>query len=36
MISCLWQLSCCNQLLPQMLVPTSGLPFVTSSVYSCV
>jgi len=32
MIRCLWQLSCCNQLLPQMLVPTSGLQFVTSSV----
>lgn len=30
-IHCLCQLSCCSQLLPQMLVPTSGLQFVTSS-----
>lgn len=31
MIRCFWQLSCCNQLLPQMFVPTSGLQLVTSS-----
>lgn len=31
MIHCLFQPSSCSQLLPQMLVPTSGLQFVTSS-----
>lgn len=31
MILSLWQLSCCDQLLSQMLVPTSVLQFVTFS-----